>query len=423
MDLLARYWPSQFGAMEMGAVGLAFLLMFLLRRMSSQRQSARASVRALLLKNAEQQRALDLVMERAMEAEQSVAALAKTLRELPEIAQRLTSAGDLREIPGLALDLVQEMFLPTYSVFFKAVRGQLVAADVRGSTEFKMGQQIEMGEGKVGAGVVGWTATRQLVVTPADVELEPPVARSIHRLGALGEFLVCLPLIRDELTIGVILIGPTQRGLPYELEMARTLALITSVSITTARLLLEQTMLAQRDGLTGLLNKVHILGKLEQLLNVAEPIRKPVSVFLFDIDHFKNYNDTNGHLPGDKLLKTLGKLLTDSVREGEFVGRYGGEEFLMILPGATKEEALVAADRIRSLIAEYLFPFRESQPGGHVSISGGVATYPNDSLEAEALVNKADEALYEAKGAGRNRVGAYGGPELALEGEPLLFDR
>src|SRR5262245_608890 len=132
-----------------------------------------------------------------------------------------------------------------------------------------------------------------------------------------------------------------------------------------------------------------------------------VSVFLLDIDHFKQYNDTNGHLDGDELLKRMGGLLRENSRENEVVGRYGGEEFLVIMPGTTKETELKVAERIRMLVEGTPFDHAGRQPAGKVTISGGVATWPGDGDDVDALLRNADAALYEAKRAGRNRVVAY----------------
>jgi diguanylate cyclase (GGDEF)-like protein len=137
---------------------------------------------------------------------------------------------------------------------------------------------------------------------------------------------------------------------------------------------------------------------------------------LLDIDHFKHYNDTNGHLPGDDLLKRLGALLRENSRENEVVGRYGGEEFLVVMPATPKDVALRVAERIRSLIEGSPFEHAATQPNEHVTISGGVATWPGDGDDVDSLLRSADAALYQAKRAGRNRVMAYTAAELALAG-------
>jgi diguanylate cyclase (GGDEF)-like protein len=129
-----------------------------------------------------------------------------------------------------------------------------------------------------------------------------------------------------------------------------------------------------------------------------------LSVYLFDIDNFKNYNDTNGHLAGDKLLQELAALVQNSVRKDDIFGRFGGEEFLLILPHTNAQQAMAAADKVRLAIANHPFAFAEKQPLKRVSVSGGVAEYPHDGLDAAGLLHKADEALYLAKEQGRNRV-------------------
>jgi diguanylate cyclase (GGDEF)-like protein len=127
-------------------------------------------------------------------------------------------------------------------------------------------------------------------------------------------------------------------------------------------------------------------------------------VFLFDIDNFKNYNDTNGHLAGDKLLQQLAGLVNESVRKDDIFGRFGGEEFLLVMPHTTAQQGMAAAEKVRNLIATQKFAFAEKQPLGVVSISGGVAEYPHHGLDAAGILHAADEALYEAKRSGRNRV-------------------
>jgi diguanylate cyclase (GGDEF)-like protein len=127
-------------------------------------------------------------------------------------------------------------------------------------------------------------------------------------------------------------------------------------------------------------------------------------VFLFDIDNFKNYNDANGHLTGDQLLLELASLVQRSIRTEDIFGRFGGEEFLLVLPHTNGDQAMIVAEKVRKLIASHPFPFGDRQPLGRLSISGGVASYPNDGLDGAAMLHRADEALYLAKNQGRNRV-------------------
>lgn len=221
--------------------------------------------------------------------------------------------------------------------------------------------------------------------------------------------------------MGVILVGPSARQLPHAREIGRTIALLASVAITSARVFHQERMLAKTDGLTGLLNKTNVFQRLQDLMYGESASLPRVSVFLLDIDHFKHYNDTNGHLDGDELLKRMGALLRENSRENEVVGRYGGEEFLIVMPGSSKQTALKVAERIRGLVESTPFENAASQPEGKITISGGVASWPGDGEDVDSLLRNADAALYEAKRAGRNRVLAFSAPELATAGAESYF--
>ena len=125
---------------------------------------------------------------------------------------------------------------------------------------------------------------------------------------------------------------------------------------------------------------------------------------MLDIDFFKNYNDTNGHPAGDKVLKTIANLLRSNIRKIDVAARYGGEEFALILIETNKVSAAIVANKIKNLIEEYPFSHRQTQPNGKLTISMGIATYPEDTKNIQELVTLADKRLYTAKALGRNRV-------------------
>jgi len=361
----------------------------------------------------QQRRTAEELCARLESTENHCRQLERSLVEIPEIAQRLSATRDLRQIPEKALELVQEVFHPLYSVFYRAGRDGLVAAAVRGESEFAVGHRLKTGEG-----VAGWTAVKQLPYTPEDMRFESGVVRGTHLAQGVPEkgFSLCLPVTNGSRTIGVILIGPCERPIPHWREIGRTIALITSVVITSATVLREQRQLAKTDGLTGLMNRTHLLQRVQELL-AADPGPRTLGFFLFDIDHFKRYNDTNGHLPGDDLLKSLSQILRENIREDELVARWGGEEFIMVMPNVEREEAFGAAERIRLLIAGTAFPHAEKQPMGRVTVSGGVAVWPMDSDDVETLLRLADDALYTAKRAGRDRVSAWAPAGLGADGD------
>ena len=361
---------------------------------------------------AEQRRTAENTWERCQAAEEQVRGLQLSVVQIPEIAQRLAGVRELREIPEHALDLVQEIFEPSYSVFYRVSRGNLVAVSRRGTSEFNVGHKLKAGEG-----IVGWTAVKQLPITPEDASHENAVVkqRNLDRCMPQQGFSLTLPVVSGERTLGVILLGPTARALPHAREIGRTIALITAITITSAMVLRKEQMLENTDGLTGLLNKTSIYRLLVDLVS-SDDGPAQFSIFLLDIDHFKHYNDTNGHLAGDELLKQLGKLLCDNSRQSAQVGRYGGEEFLLLVEHTSKHDGLQAAERIRSAIEEAPFADRANQPGGAVTVSVGVATWPADAQDVDSLIDAAAAALDAAKRSGRNRVVAASDASLVTAG-------
>lgn len=167
-------------------------------------------------------------------------------------------------------------------------------------------------------------------------------------------------------------------------------------------------MEALTDGLTGLYNFRYFQRQLEFEIKRAQRYLHPLSLVMIDIDHFKHYNDSHGHLQGNVILERMAALLRSYTRETNHVARYGGEEFAILLPETEARIAAKAAVRLRRIIQKEPFPFQDEQPGGNLTASIGVASFPMDASDAEDLVQRADEALYRAKALGRNRVYWYG---------------
>ena len=173
-------------------------------------------------------------------------------------------------------------------------------------------------------------------------------------------------------------------------------------------LLYERTrQLAITDFLTELYNFGYFWDRLKEERARAERYQRLLSLVLVDIDHFKHYNDHNGHPAGNEVLRRISRIMSEESREVNIVARYGGEELVILSPETNRRHAFLLAERIRQRIADTLFPFRQSQPGGHITVSAGVATYPVDADTEESLVHCADQALYVAKGQGGNVVVAH----------------
>ena len=162
------------------------------------------------------------------------------------------------------------------------------------------------------------------------------------------------------------------------------------------------------DSLTGLFNLRQFWLSLDHELARARRYRRKCSLAMIDIDFFKQYNDRHGHLRGDEVLKEVGGLFSASIRNSDIAARYGGEEFMVIMPETNRDLASIAGEKLRRAVADHPFPLQETQPGGSLTVSVGIATFPDDATTARELVDAADQALYRGKQQGRNRVECYG---------------
>nr|WP_273204649.1 sensor domain-containing diguanylate cyclase [Marinobacter subterrani] len=169
------------------------------------------------------------------------------------------------------------------------------------------------------------------------------------------------------------------------------------------RLESELEEMATRDPLTGLLNRREMSKVLDDELERAQRYQRPMAVLWIDFDHFKDVNDTYGHAAGDSVLRAISRLLLESVRSVDSIGRFGGEEFLIVLPEMDLEEARDTAERLRRKVAEAPQPLGDGR-SAPLTISVGIAVYPEHGQTAAALCAAADKAMYLAKDRGRNCV-------------------
>lgn len=250
---------------------------------------------------------------------------------------------------------------------------------------------------------------RPVPVDAIATEGDPDDAERVleRHLGRLDADLV-VPLMSQERLVGLLILGPRASGDAYrgeELELLDLLSLHVATVFENSRLFESATY----ESLTGLLRREAILEKLKLELERARRYRRPLTVGLADLDHFKAVNDRWGHLAGDSLLRRLAGSIGDSLRETDSVGRYGGEEFLLILPETGLDGAQAVAEKVRQAVETCHLGMEDGERAS-VTVSIGLASL--DALRAEAgdmvkardLLAEADDALYRAKGAGRNRV-------------------
>ncbi len=211
------------------------------------------------------------------------------------------------------------------------------------------------------------------------------------------------PVVYHDVVLAIMLLAFVRK--PSE-EAQHTLDLLSpnlSVAIRNSLSYDQLQRLAANDSLTGLFNRRFGMARLQEEFGRAVRNSAPIGVCIFDLDHFKLVNDTYGHQVGDKVLVFLSKIIRSALREGDIAMRYGGEEFMTILPGASMIDTYQIAERIRHMVEESEFQYGSQRI--RLTISGGATSWPDfDATSAEILVKRADESLYAAKEGGRNRV-------------------
>jgi len=247
-----------------------------------------------------------------------------------------------------------------------------------------------------GEGVIGKAAERRIIVTKESSLQSSKKEDERISLGA--------PIMFRNRLIGILGLGKIKNAIGDEKRLIAMIADLAGVSLQNCERLSSAQEEANTDALTKLYNRRYFAERSLDEVQKAISYNFPISIFMFDIDNFKKYNDNNGHAEGDYLLRELANLLKENTRGRDVIARYGGEEFIVMLPNTDKKGAYCYAEKIRSLIESAPFKNREKQPLGFVSISGGIATFPGDADTIESTIKLADAALYKSKEAGRNRV-------------------
>lgn len=235
---------------------------------------------------------------------------------------------------------------------------------------------------------------------------DPQIALNCaHVSSSLPAAYLCLPMMAEGKAMGVLHLQKTsldpQEQLAAIEPYARTVA--EAMALALANLKLRETLREQaiRDGLTGLFNRRYLDETLERELSRSQRQGTNIAIIMLDLDHFKEYNDTYGHEAGDELLRTLGQFLQSQIRKGDIACRFGGEEFLLVMLGAPPEAVL---ERVSALVAELRQLHLQSSAARPITISAGVAFYPQHGFTLRELIRTASTALSRAKAEGRDRV-------------------
>jgi diguanylate cyclase (GGDEF)-like protein len=353
------------------------------------------------------------VMEREFESarrelmllQQDQSLQTKFIMEFLELSKRMDSLASSRTIPRTLLEMVVKTFEPEAAIVLTqkktGPRMFTVVAMHPASASIQPGMSFPAHEGELGI-----LLRTQRVMSKDDFMQATYQQSVVGKKQALPGFTMSLaaPMSFNQELFGVVAISRPRRKPAASREVLGLIAQLGALSYHNSVAYNQIKETSQVDELTQIANKASVRDALERELSRAKKRGHRSSAFLFDIDNFKNYNDVNGHLAGDDLLRELARLVSQNVRDYDFFGRFGGEEFLLILPETDSAGALAVAEKIRSAIASEPFTHREKQPMGCISVSGGVATFPENGRDAQTLLKLADEALYDAKEEGRNRI-------------------
>ena len=260
-----------------------------------------------------------------------------------------------------------------------------------------------------------------LAVRLARAHVDKAGSDALVRCSLCGEmegFSACTPLLVSGEVIGSVYVNGAQAI--HDNDIGRIKDFVTQAAPVLANLrnLAIAELRAATDALTGLPNTRAVQDVMNRLVAQASRMVWPLTAVLFDLDHFKQINDTFGHPKGDEVLAAVGATLLSVMRESDFVGRYGGEEFVMLLPAADLETGLQVAERVRAAIADIQI-FEENRS---ITASFGVAVFPDHASDAARLIRSADRALYQAKAKGRNRVEVFSMGSQADESHSVLQD-
>ena len=259
---------------------------------------------------------------------------------------------------------------------------------------------------KIGDKIAGWVAKRGEPLLVENIETDPRTKRE-SRPHYAGKSFISIPLIHKDKIHGVLNITDkdSDAGI-FSMDDLNYISIIinqAAIAIENARLYEEVTKLAITDALTGLFNHRYFQEYLLSEMNRAKRYGRPLSLVMFDIDNFKKYNDQYGHLTGDSILRNIGTILKSNAREVDIVCRYGGEEFMMILPETDAAGATAIADKIRETISSCNQREESLVNVGPITVSGGIAQYEK-KFGKEQFIQYTDQALYQAKKEGKNKI-------------------
>ncbi|VAV85666.1 Response regulator protein [hydrothermal vent metagenome] len=327
------------------------------------------------------------------------------LKTFSHIGKALTSSLDLREILKIVMAQISELLEPkNWSL--------LLIDQETGELTF----EIAIGEGSEkrrnvrlnpGEGIAGWVVKESTSLLIPDVSIDPRFANKVDKISDFRtKSVVCVPLMARGKALGAIELINNNIDDSFstdDLLLLETLADYTAIAIENSRLFDKVQELTITDDLTGLFNSRYLQQFLENEVERARRYNYKLSMIFMDLDFFKDVNDKHGHLCGSRLLAEVAAVLKKMVRSSDIICRYGGDEFVILLPAAPKDKAYIVAEKIRWAIKAEKF-LQEEGINASLTVSIGLTTFPDDAKDKIELLQLADKAMYSVKNSSRDGV-------------------
>jgi diguanylate cyclase (GGDEF)-like protein len=356
------------------------------------------------------ERFLELHEDHPQTMNEAVGPERKTKRQLQEVAifndvaKALTSSLNLDSILQTIMDKMAEFFRPdTWSLLMvDEQKDELYFAIAVGDAA----ETLKTVRLKVGEGIAGWVARHGESLIVPDVYNDPRFAKRIDEMTKWKtRSIICVPLQSKHRVLGVIqLINCAMESFgEQEMFFLHALCDYAAIAIDNARAVEKIQELTITDDCTGLYNARHLYKTLEAEVYRSARFGYEFSVIFLDLDHFKHVNDTYGHLVGSKLLQEIGFKIKSQLRLIDYAFRYGGDEFVILLPQTDKHSALVVAKRIQDMMRKTVF-LAEDGLNLNVRCSMGLATYPEDAKSSHEIIRQADEMMYMVKNSSRDNI-------------------
>ena len=324
-----------------------------------------------------------------------------------EVSKTLTSTLDLNNILSTIMNNAKKLIKAEAWSFLLVDQetGDLVFEKTSGKKDNK--KIIKKVRRKIGEGIAGWVAQELIPVVVPDVSADPRFSSKVDKqITFKTKTIMCVPIMSKGHILGVLEIVNKTTNEPFtkdDLNLILRIVDHAAIAIERASLYQKMEELSITDDLTKLFNTRYLDRTLEIEINRANRHRTSLSLIFMDVDHFKTINDNYGHLVGSKMLVEMGQLLIKCLRTIDIVARYGGDEFVIVLPQTTPSSAIQIAERIRKSVEHNVFLKKDSY-SLKMTASFGVASYPESAKSKEDLLRLADEAMYRVKYQTRNGV-------------------